>query len=88
MEIIRRYLRCTCEYVMGFVDKEAVQRVNLLMNELGISDSDRNVVKKVRVNTRICRFPYELENQSLMKEIFYVFPEYADKLLPFSCLTP
>jgi uncharacterized protein (UPF0371 family) len=46
MEVIRRYLRCNCEYVMGFVDKEAVQRVNLLMNELGISVSDRNVVEK------------------------------------------
>jgi len=46
MEIIRRYLRCNCEYVMGFVDKESVQRVNLLMNELGISVSDRNVVGK------------------------------------------
>jgi uncharacterized protein (UPF0371 family) len=46
MEVIRRYLRCNCEYVMGFVDKEAVQRVNLLMNELGISVSDRNVVGK------------------------------------------
>jgi uncharacterized protein (UPF0371 family) len=46
MEVVRRYLRCNCEYVMGFVDKEAVQRVNLLMNELGISVSDRNVVEK------------------------------------------
>lgn len=46
MEVIRRYLRCNCEYVMGFVDKGAVQRVNLLMNELGISVSDRNVVGK------------------------------------------
>jgi uncharacterized protein (UPF0371 family) len=46
MEVVRRYLRCNCEYVMGFVDKEAVQRVNLLMNELGISVSDRNVVGK------------------------------------------
>ena len=44
MEVIRRYLRCKCEYVMGFVDKEAVERVNLLMNELGISVQDRNVV--------------------------------------------
>ena len=46
MEVVRRYLRFNCEYVMGFVDKEAVQRVNLLMNELGISVSDRNVVGK------------------------------------------
>lgn len=44
MEIIRRYLRCKCEYVLGFIDKEAVQRVRLLMNELGISVDDRSVV--------------------------------------------
>ena len=44
MEIIRRYLRCKCEYVLGFIDKEAVQRVRLLMNELGISVDARNVV--------------------------------------------
>jgi len=48
MEVIRRYLRCNCEYIMGFVDKEAVQRVNLLMNELGISIADRNVVGKAK----------------------------------------
>ena len=43
-EIIRRYLRCTCERVMGFVDDDAVQRVELLMRELDISPDDRSVV--------------------------------------------
>ena len=44
MEVIRRYLRCNVEYVMGFADKESVQRVSLLMNELGVSVNDRIVV--------------------------------------------
>ncbi len=43
-EIIRRYLRCACERVMGFVDDDAVQRVELLMRELDISPNDRSVV--------------------------------------------
>jgi len=44
-EIIRRYFRYKCEYVMGFVDKETVQRVELLMEELGLEPSHRKVVK-------------------------------------------
>ncbi|MBM3284595.1 MAG: DUF1846 family protein, partial [Candidatus Aminicenantes bacterium] len=35
-EIIRRYFRYRCEYVMGFVDRETVERAELLMKELGI----------------------------------------------------
>ena len=44
MEIIRRYLRCRCEYVMGLADRETVQRISLLMNELGLSVDEREVV--------------------------------------------
>lgn len=43
-EIIRRYFRYCCEYVMGFVDKETVQRVELLMKELNIGLGQRRVV--------------------------------------------
>ena len=35
-EIIRRYFRYSCEYAMGGVDKETVQRVELLMESLDI----------------------------------------------------
>ena len=44
MEVIRRFLRCRCEYVLGFVDGDAVERISLLMDELGISVHDREVV--------------------------------------------
>lgn len=47
-EIIRRYFRCTCEYVMGFVDKETVDRSKLLVEEIGMKPEDRPVVQPAR----------------------------------------
>lgn len=47
-EIIRRYFRYTCEYVMGFSDKETVQRVELLLDELNLKPQDRRVVEPAR----------------------------------------
>ncbi|MDD5679828.1 MAG: DUF1846 domain-containing protein [Candidatus Omnitrophica bacterium] len=47
-EVIRRYFRYRCEYVMGFVDKETVDRVEILMKELDIKAEDRVVVNAAR----------------------------------------
>lgn len=47
-EVIRRYLRYACEYMMGLVDKETVQRAELIMKELGMSVEDRPVVVPAR----------------------------------------
>lgn len=47
-EVIRRYFRYNCEYVMGFVDKETVERVEILMKELDIKAEDRKVVDAAR----------------------------------------
>jgi len=47
-EVIRRYFRYRCEYVMGFVDKDTVQRAELLMEELGLRPEDRKVVVPAR----------------------------------------
>jgi uncharacterized protein (UPF0371 family) len=44
-EIIRRYFRYACEYAMGFVDKETVERSALLVEQIGMSPKDRVVVK-------------------------------------------
>ena len=44
-ELIRRYFRYRCEFAMGFVDKETVQRSELLMNELKVRPQDRRVVE-------------------------------------------
>ena len=43
-EIIRRFFRYSCEYAMGFVDKETVQRAELIMRGLGLTPEDRIVV--------------------------------------------
>jgi len=47
-EVIRRYFRAACEYIMGFVDKDTVQRTELLMEELNVKPEDRSVVQPAR----------------------------------------
>lgn len=47
-EIIRRYFRYSCEYAIGFADKETVERVEVLMKEVGVKPEDRNVVVAAR----------------------------------------
>ena len=47
-EIIRRYFRYACEYRMGMVDQETVQRVQLLMEDLNTKTEDRSVVTAAR----------------------------------------
>jgi len=43
-EVIRRYFRYSCEYVMGLTDQKTVQRTELLMKELGVKPESREVV--------------------------------------------
>ena len=43
-EVIRRYFNYACEYAMGLVDKDTVQRVELLMKDLNLRVVDRVVV--------------------------------------------
>jgi uncharacterized protein (UPF0371 family) len=47
-EVIRRYYRYSCEYVMGYTDKETVQRVELLMKDLDVNPENRKVVEYAR----------------------------------------
>jgi len=47
-ELVRRYFRYDCEYILGFVEKDTVQRAELLMRELGVSPADRRVVEPAR----------------------------------------
>ncbi len=47
-EVIRRYLRHACEYATGLTDKETVQRVELLMKELGLQPESRPVLLPAR----------------------------------------
>ncbi|MBN2568196.1 MAG: DUF1846 domain-containing protein [Deltaproteobacteria bacterium] len=47
-EIIRRYFRYRCEYVMGLADWESVQRVELFIRNFDIKPEYRNVVEPAR----------------------------------------
>ncbi|MGI6139660.1 MAG: DUF1846 domain-containing protein [Candidatus Hydrogenedentales bacterium] len=47
-EVVRRVLRSRCEYLMGLAERDTVERVELLMNELDVQVEDRNVVRAAR----------------------------------------
>jgi uncharacterized protein (UPF0371 family) len=47
-EFIRRYFRYKCEYLAGLVDKDAAERCELLMEEMGVKEEDRKVVGPAR----------------------------------------
>jgi uncharacterized protein (UPF0371 family) len=47
-EIIRRYFRYACEYAMGQVDEDSVDRIKLLMERFNIRPVDRPVVEPAR----------------------------------------
>ena len=47
-EIVRRYFRYSCECAQGITDDEVVQRVELIMKELGLQPEDRAVVIPAR----------------------------------------
>ncbi|MDD3117356.1 MAG: DUF1846 domain-containing protein [Lentisphaerae bacterium] len=47
-EIIRRYFRYQCEYSLGTTDQQTVDRVKLMLNELGATETDRSTVLPAR----------------------------------------
>ena len=47
-EIIRRYFRYACEYAIGLTEKETVDRVEVLLNELEVTPESRRVVVPAR----------------------------------------
>ncbi len=47
-EVIRRFFRYSCDYQSGAVEKDAVRRIGLLMEELGVRPEDRAVVLPAR----------------------------------------
>ena len=47
-EILRRHFRSSCEYVMGVNEKDTMQRVKLLVQDVGIAPEDRCVVQPAR----------------------------------------
>jgi uncharacterized protein (UPF0371 family) len=53
-EIVRRYFRYACEHAMGLVDRDAVSRVELLMDDLGVRQESRPVVQPAREAAAQC----------------------------------
>ncbi len=53
-EVIRRYFRSKCEYLMGLADREATEKAELLMEELGVAPGDRRVVEPARKAAMEC----------------------------------
>ena len=51
-EIIRRYFRCAVEYTMGLVDRDALDRAELIMEKVGATVEDRSVVLPSRKAAR------------------------------------
>ncbi len=47
-EIVRRYFRYACEHTMGLVDRESVERIELLMDDLDLTPESRIVVGPAR----------------------------------------
>jgi uncharacterized protein (UPF0371 family) len=47
-EIIRRYFRHNCEYSLGLVEKDVVQKIELVMEEMKITPENRVVVSVAR----------------------------------------
>jgi len=47
-EVVRRYFRCACEYMMGAADREALDKVEHILDALGISPEYRAVVPAAR----------------------------------------
>ncbi len=47
-EIIRRYFRCAVEYAMGLVDRDALDRSELIMEKVNARTEDRRVVQPSR----------------------------------------
>ncbi len=48
-EIIRRFFRCAVEYAMGMVDRDTVDRAELIMEKVNAKVENRTVVKPSRI---------------------------------------
>lgn len=47
-EVIRRYFRHACEYALGISEKPVLDRIQAIMDELGLKPEDRPVVQPAR----------------------------------------
>ncbi len=64
-ELIRRYLRHQCEYVMGLSDKGTLQRAELLMKEYNLRPEDRSVVEPARESMEVAKSDPRMGNKGV-----------------------
>ena len=76
-EIIRRYFKTACDYKKGLINEDVMQRMQLIMEEVGLKQTDRSVVLPARelaekykgrlINNDICSvMAIELENGQIV----------------------
>jgi uncharacterized protein (UPF0371 family) len=58
-EVVRRYFRCACEYMMGAADREALDKIEHILGTLGISPEYRAVVPAARKAAELTRHSVE-----------------------------
>ncbi|HNW76253.1 MAG TPA: DUF1846 domain-containing protein [Bacteroidales bacterium] len=51
-EVVRRYFRCSCEYAMGFIEKDVVERAEMIMKKIDARVEDRSIVIPARASAR------------------------------------
>lgn len=54
-EVIRRYFNYACEYAMGLVERDPMERVELIMRNLGLNVTDRVVVGPAQEAARLAQ---------------------------------
>ncbi len=47
-EVIRRYFKTACDYKKGYLDKDTLERSEMIMKDMGLSELDRAVVRAAR----------------------------------------
>lgn len=92
--LYRNYINFAYPYCLSFED------LIFRMDHFGVDhaivfgiDSSYYTTKKgdasvVEVNQDFSTFPYEIENQNLLKEIYEIFPDHSDRVMPFLLFDP
>lgn len=68
-EIIRRYFKTACEYKKGYVDLETFQRSRLIMDDLNLKESDRNVVPAAREHLSKQKFSGHINDKETLTSV-------------------
>lgn len=57
LEVIRRFYKASCDYAQGLSDNTAVEKIELLMSDLGISVADREVIAVANAKAKKTSLP-------------------------------